>query len=135
MSGEGLVEMLQVDLKLKICRGTSVRKILVREAKAYSAAKIIVGTARSHHKIRSSTSVAKYCAKKLSKDCWVLAVNNGKVVFKREGSPTTIGHSKGLGFFIDLLFLNEISHGCSTIFLVMFLMQELKIIAEIVYLA
>ena len=93
------MEMLQVDLKLKICRGTSVRKILVREAKAYSAAKIIVGTARNHHKIRSSTSVAKYCAKKLSKDCWVLAVNNGKVVFKREGSPTTIGHSKGLGFF------------------------------------
>jgi hypothetical protein len=33
--------MLQVDLKLNICRGTSVWKILVREAKAYSASKII----------------------------------------------------------------------------------------------
>jgi len=96
ISRECSLEMLQADLKLNICRGTSVRKILVREAKAYSASKIIVGTARSHHKIRSSTSVAKYCAKKLSKDCWVLAVNNGKVVFKREGSPTTIGHLKGL---------------------------------------
>jgi hypothetical protein len=38
---ECLVEMLQVDLKLNICRGTSVWKILVREAKAYSASKII----------------------------------------------------------------------------------------------
>jgi hypothetical protein len=96
---DGLVEMLQVDLKLKICRGTSVKKILVREAKSYSAAKVIVGTARTHHKMRSSTTVAKYCAKKLSKDCWVLAVNNGKVVFKREGSPTSTSYSKGFGFF------------------------------------
>ncbi|KAF5467900.1 hypothetical protein F2P56_012107 [Juglans regia] len=92
---EGFCNLKQVDLKLKICRGTSKRKILVREAKSYSATEIIVGTARNHHKIRSSTSVAKYCARKLSKDCWVLAVNNGKVVFKREGSPKTVGHSKG----------------------------------------
>lgn len=92
---EGFCNLKQVDLKLKICRGTSVKKILVREAKSYSAAKVIVGTARTHHKMRSSTSVAKYCAKKLSKDCWVLAVNNGKVVFKREGSPTSTSYSKG----------------------------------------
>lgn len=101
--------MLQVDLKLKICRGTSVRKILVREAKSYSASEIIVGTAQNRHKIRSSTSVAKYCARKLSKDCWVLAVNNGKVVFKREGSPKTVGHSKGfvhLRYLVVLLFNN-----------------------------
>lgn len=92
---EGFCNLKQVHLKLKICRGTSARKILVREANAYSAAQIIVGTAHSRHKIRSSTSVAKYCAKKLSHDCCVLAVNNGKVVFKREGSPSTVGHSKG----------------------------------------
>ncbi|KAL5843945.1 hypothetical protein ACOSQ4_009903 [Xanthoceras sorbifolium] len=92
---EGFCNLKQVDLKLKICRGTSIRKILVREAKSYSASKVIVGTARSHHTIRSSTSVAKYCAKKLSKNCWVLAVNNGKVVYQREGSPSTAGDSKG----------------------------------------
>ncbi|XP_052880774.1 protein kinase STUNTED isoform X1 [Gossypium arboreum] len=92
---EGFCNLKQVDLKLKICRGSSIRKILVREAKSYSATKLIVGTAAKLHKIRSSTSVAKYCAKKLSNNCSVLAVNNGKVVFHREGSPGTIFGAKG----------------------------------------
>ncbi|KAF3955590.1 hypothetical protein CMV_019202 [Castanea mollissima] len=92
---EGFCNLKQVDLKLKICRGTSIKKILVREAQSYSATTVIVGTARNHHKLRPSTSLAKYCAKKLPKDCWVLAVNNGKIVFKREGSPTSANGSKG----------------------------------------
>ncbi|KAK2659414.1 hypothetical protein Ddye_005947 [Dipteronia dyeriana] len=92
---EGFCNLKQVDLKLKVCRGTSIRKNLVKEANSYSASKVIVGTARSHHTIRSSTSVAKYCAKKLPDNCWVLAVNNGKIVFQREGSPSTAGDSQG----------------------------------------
>ena len=90
---------MQVDLKLKICRGSSVRKILVREANAYSATHIIVGTSQGIHKLRTSTSVAKYCAKKLSKDCWVIAVYNGKVVFKREGSSPAPLDLQGLKIF------------------------------------
>lgn len=86
---EGFCNLKQVDLKLKICRGTSIKKILVREAKSYNACKFIVGTAQSHHKIRSSTTVAKYCASKLPKDCGILAVNNGKVVFNKEGSQSS----------------------------------------------
>ncbi|KAI9113358.1 hypothetical protein K1719_015883 [Acacia pycnantha] len=93
---EGFCNLKQVDLKLKICRGSSVRKILVREANAYSATHILVGTAQSLHKLRTSTSVAKYCAKKLSKDCWVIAVNNGKVVFKREGSSAVPVNLRGI---------------------------------------
>ncbi|KAG6602127.1 Proline-rich receptor-like protein kinase PERK1, partial [Cucurbita argyrosperma subsp. sororia] len=85
---EGFCNLKQVDLKLKICRGASARKILVREAKSYSASNLIVGTARKHHKIRSSSSVAKYCAKKLPKHCWVLAVHNGKVTFERSAVAT-----------------------------------------------
>ncbi|KAK0577277.1 hypothetical protein LWI29_030652 [Acer saccharum] len=92
---EGFCNLKQVDLKLKVCRGTSIRKILVKEANSYSASKVIVGTARSHHRIRSSTSVAKYCAKKLPNNCWVLAVNNGKIVFQREGCPSTAGDTQG----------------------------------------
>ncbi|BFG18987.1 hypothetical protein CerSpe_052610 [Prunus speciosa] len=92
---EGFCNLKQVDLKLKICRGASVKKILVREANSYTASKVIVGTAQNHHKIRSSTTVAKYCAKKLSKDCGVLAVNNGKVVFSREGSQKTYCDPQG----------------------------------------
>ncbi|KAI4337864.1 hypothetical protein L6164_016233 [Bauhinia variegata] len=92
---EGFCNLKQVDLKLKICRGSSVRKILVREVNAYSASHIIVGTAQGHHKIRPSTSVAKYCAKKLPKDCWVLAINNGKVMFRRDGSPASAPDLQG----------------------------------------
>ncbi|KAJ6774170.1 hypothetical protein OIU79_017574 [Salix purpurea] len=88
---EGFCNLKQVDLKLKICRGSSIRKILVREAKSYTATKVIVGAARNHLSIWSSTSVAKYCAKKLPKDCSVLAVNNGKVVFQRERTPDNTG--------------------------------------------
>ncbi|KAG6784119.1 hypothetical protein POTOM_009804 [Populus tomentosa] len=96
---EGFCNLKQVDLKLKICRGSSTRKILVREVKSYAATKVIVGAAKNHPSIWSSTSVAKYCAKKLPKDCSVLAVNNGKVVFQRERSSNTTGtkdHSKSL---------------------------------------
>ncbi|XP_021891050.1 receptor-like cytosolic serine/threonine-protein kinase RBK2, partial [Carica papaya] len=92
---EGFCNLKQVDLKLKVCRGSSIRKILVREAKSYIASKVIVGTARNHHAIRSSTSVAKYCAKKLSNDCWVLAVNNGKILYQKEGFQLTPNCSKG----------------------------------------
>ncbi|CAA0809974.1 Protein kinase protein with adenine nucleotide alpha hydrolases-like domain [Striga hermonthica] len=86
---EGFCNLKQVDLKLKICRGSSVPKILVREAKAYNASEVIVGTAHTHHKIRTSASVAKHCSKKLPKDCSILAVNNGKIVFHRESSSSS----------------------------------------------
>ncbi|RDX88971.1 Receptor-like cytosolic serine/threonine-protein kinase RBK2, partial [Mucuna pruriens] len=94
---EGFCNLKQVDLKLKICRGSSVKKILVREVNGYSAAHVVVGTTHGQHKIRSSTFVAKYCAKKLSKNCCVLAVNNGKVVFKRDSSPPSDADLQGIG--------------------------------------
>lgn len=94
--------IIQVDLKFKICRGSSVTRILVREANAYSATHIIVGSSQGLHIIRPCISVARYCAKKLPKDCWVLAVDNGKIVFKREGSPATRAELKG--FFKDFSF-------------------------------
>ncbi|KAG5036211.1 putative receptor-like serine/threonine-protein kinase [Glycine soja] len=93
---KGFCNLKQVDLKLKICRGSSVKKSLVREANGYSATHIVVGTTHGLHKIRSSTVVAKYCAKKLSKDCCVLAVNNGKVVFKRDSSPPSVAELQGI---------------------------------------
>ncbi|XP_057490498.1 protein kinase STUNTED-like [Actinidia eriantha] len=93
---EGFCNLKQVDLKLKVCRGSSIRKILVREAKSYFATEVILGTAQNHLTIRSSVSVAKYCAKKLPKDCSILAVDNGKVVFQREASPMTNGRAKGV---------------------------------------
>ncbi|CAN1176023.1 Protein kinase STUNTED [Linum perenne] len=86
---EGFCNLKQVDLKLKICRGSSIRKILVREANSYTAKKLILGAVNSSNYavVRSPTSVAKYCAKKLSDTCSVIAVHNGKVVFQRHPSP------------------------------------------------
>lgn len=96
-----------MDLKLKLCRGDSARKIIAREARSFCAWKVLVGVSRTHNAIRSSASVAKYLAKKLPKECWVHAVNNGKVVFQREGSPPSLAfdHSQGLTFFLKTLFL------------------------------
>ncbi|KAK1407677.1 hypothetical protein QVD17_39299 [Tagetes erecta] len=92
---EGFCNLKQVDLKLKICRGTSIRKILVREAKSYGANEIIVGTSRTNHSTRSSSSLAKYCAKKLSKSCSIIAVNNGKIVFHRQSLSSPSGVKGG----------------------------------------
>ncbi|KAJ4839362.1 hypothetical protein Tsubulata_043159 [Turnera subulata] len=83
---EGFCSLKQVDLKLKVCKGASVKKILVREAKASGASKLIVGTSNAHHTIRSSTSVAKYCARKLPCNFSVFALKNSRIVFQKEGS-------------------------------------------------
>ncbi|XP_038712574.1 serine/threonine-protein kinase PBS1-like isoform X2 [Tripterygium wilfordii] len=81
---EGFCSLKQVELKLKVCRGSKVKKMLVREAKASGAAKVVVGISKIPHTIRSSISVAKYCARKLSSNVSVFAFDSSKVVFQRE---------------------------------------------------
>ncbi|XP_076894861.1 protein kinase STUNTED-like [Bidens hawaiensis] len=79
---EGLCEHKQVDLTRQVVRGNSVRKVLVREAKFNSAAVVVVGVS----KIKAFgcwLSIAKYCAKKLPLATEVMAIHDGKVVFKR----------------------------------------------------
>ncbi|KAI4317077.1 hypothetical protein L6164_024986 [Bauhinia variegata] len=83
---EGFCNLKQVDLKLKVCRGASVQKLLVQQAKSCGATTVIVGTSKTHHAIRSTASVAKYCARKLPKYFSVLAVDNSKVAFHREAA-------------------------------------------------
>ncbi|KAJ8769127.1 hypothetical protein K2173_000902 [Erythroxylum novogranatense] len=117
---EGFCNLKQVDLKLKVCRGFSVRKILVREAKSSNANKVVVGTSKSPHRIRSSTSVAKYCARKLSKSLSIYAVSNGKFVYTREATVTVVGCSgKDIKLLSDTTYavvadkLNQVSQSCS----------------------
>ncbi|ONK73287.1 uncharacterized protein A4U43_C04F29360 [Asparagus officinalis] len=82
---EGFCNLKQIDLKLKVCKGSSLRRVLVREANAFVASQLILGVAKHSHAIGPSPiSVAKYCAKKLPRSCSVLAVSNGKIVFQRE---------------------------------------------------
>ncbi|RDY10654.1 Receptor-like cytosolic serine/threonine-protein kinase RBK2, partial [Mucuna pruriens] len=83
---EGFCNLKQVGLRLKVCRGGSVRKVLVQEAKSFGVSTVILGTSKSHHTIRSSAWVAKYCAKKLPKCISVFSVDNGKIAFRREAT-------------------------------------------------
>ncbi|XP_014523293.1 receptor-like kinase LIP2 isoform X1 [Vigna radiata var. radiata] len=83
---EGFCNLKQVGLRLKVCRGDSVRKVLVQEAKTFGVSTVILGTSKSHHTIRSSAWVAKYCAKKLPKCISVFSVDNGKIAFRREAN-------------------------------------------------
>uniref|UniRef100_J3LUM2 Protein kinase domain-containing protein n=2 Tax=Oryza brachyantha TaxID=4533 RepID=J3LUM2_ORYBR len=83
---EGFCNLKQINLKLKICKDSSVRKALVREANLFGASKVIVGIAKKKRGISSVHSVAKYCSKKLPAKCAVLAVDSGKIVFRRESN-------------------------------------------------
>uniref|UniRef100_A0A7N0ZXH4 Protein kinase domain-containing protein n=1 Tax=Kalanchoe fedtschenkoi TaxID=63787 RepID=A0A7N0ZXH4_KALFE len=88
---ESYCHLKQVDLKLKICRGSSVRRILTREANALVAHLAVVGTSQTHkNTIWRSTSVAKYLASKLSINSSVLAIKDGKVVFRKEADSSNI---------------------------------------------
>ncbi|KAL0692000.1 hypothetical protein Bca4012_059180 [Brassica carinata] len=80
---ESFCNLKQVDLKLKFVRGKSARKVLVQEVKSLRATSLIVGSSKRHHTIRSSASLAKYCARNLAKDVSVFAVKSGKIMFRR----------------------------------------------------
>lgn len=80
----------QVDLKLKVCKGSPIHKIISREVKLCGATSLILGTSGVDQKIRSRTSVAKYCAKNLQKNVSVICVNNGKIVFGRESNVSNV---------------------------------------------
>lgn len=83
---EGFCNLKQINLKVKICKHSSVRKALVREASMFEASKVVLGVAKKRRAISSAHSVAKYCARKLPAKCAVLAVSNGRIEFRRESS-------------------------------------------------
>ncbi|CAA2953579.1 probable receptor-like serine threonine- kinase At5g57670 [Olea europaea subsp. europaea] len=91
---EGFCNLKQVDLKLRVCRGSPVRRVLAQEVKLCGATSLIVGSSVVHHAIRSRTSVAKYCAKNLQKHVSVISVNNGKIMFQREATTSEDPESK-----------------------------------------
>nr|XP_010905327.1 mitogen-activated protein kinase kinase kinase 5 isoform X1 [Elaeis guineensis] len=90
----GFCNLKQIDLKLKICKGAAVRKVLAREVSEFAASKLILGVAKHGRTIRlSSFSIAKYCAKKLP-FCSVFAVSNGKIVFQRQAADKNKVHRR-----------------------------------------
>uniref|UniRef100_A0ACD6A228 Uncharacterized protein n=1 Tax=Avena sativa TaxID=4498 RepID=A0ACD6A228_AVESA len=82
---DGFCNLKQINLELKVCGGSSIKKTLVKEAASCGAAHLILGVAKNSRSFgSSSTSVAKYCAKRVPTSCSVLAVNNGKIIYQRD---------------------------------------------------
>ncbi|XVE67159.1 hypothetical protein DITRI_Ditri08aG0138300 [Diplodiscus trichospermus] len=79
---EGLCSIKKVDLKGQICKGNSTRKVLIREARNHAAVALVVGIGK-HSALGGWTSTARYCARRLPTTTNVLAINNGKIVFRR----------------------------------------------------
>ncbi|KAI4350271.1 hypothetical protein L6164_004742 [Bauhinia variegata] len=78
---EGLCNVKKVNLTGKIFTGSKIRSILVREAKNHAALALVVGT--SKHSLGRRASTAKYCAKRLPPTINVLAIQDGKIFFRR----------------------------------------------------
>ncbi|XP_074329980.1 protein kinase STUNTED-like isoform X1 [Apium graveolens] len=79
---EGLCNEKKINLTGVVLKGSSIRKVLVREAKNRAAMTLIVGITKPHT-IGRRTSLAKFCAGKLPLTTGVVAVHNGKVMFRR----------------------------------------------------
>ncbi|KAF5947014.1 hypothetical protein HYC85_017242 [Camellia sinensis] len=96
---EGICNAKKVDLTGQVLIGSSIRKGLVKEAKNRAAVAVIVGISRENP-LGSWASVAKYCAKRLPPTTDVLAINGGKIVFRRSpveqlpGSPSIRLHQR-----------------------------------------
>lgn len=95
-----------------MCRGDSVRKVLVQEAKTFGVSTVILGTSKSHHTIRSSAWVAKYCAKKLPKCISVFSVDNGKIAFRREANGNCGDRGSDLFSFLSTFILFYLARCC-----------------------
>ncbi|KAJ6402978.1 hypothetical protein OIU84_014983 [Salix udensis] len=79
---DGLCSMKKVGLTGHLARGISVRRTLVREARNHTAVAIVVGIS-GQGALRGWASTARYCAKRLRPTTDVLAICNGKIVFRR----------------------------------------------------
>ncbi|KAK8582517.1 hypothetical protein V6N13_069294 [Hibiscus sabdariffa] len=91
---EALCSVKKVDLKGQICKGSSIRKVLIREAVNYAAVALVVGVDKLGA-LGGWTSTARYCAKRLPKTTNVLAINNGKLVFERSNNNSELPGLKG----------------------------------------
>ncbi|PKU78166.1 Proline-rich receptor-like protein kinase PERK13 [Dendrobium catenatum] len=72
----------QIILGGRMARGSSVKRILVKEAE-FCAAKTVVLGASKNFSFGFSASVAKYCAKKLPSTVSVIAVHKEQIIFER----------------------------------------------------
>ncbi|KAK8446362.1 hypothetical protein SEVIR_9G477200v4 [Setaria viridis] len=87
---ESLCSQKEIVLVGRATPGSSIQKELVKEAKLCAAMVVVLG-ANKKYSFGGSTSLAKYCAKKLPPTTTVVAIQNGKPVFVREAPKPPLG--------------------------------------------
>ncbi|KAG4979436.1 hypothetical protein JHK85_033394 [Glycine max] len=82
---EGLCGVKKVGLTGQIFTGSSIKNILVREAKKHAALALVVGyveLTKTDFNCRGRAATAKYCAKRLQPTTNVLAIQDSRIVFR-----------------------------------------------------
>uniref|UniRef100_A0ACD5XIP1 Uncharacterized protein n=1 Tax=Avena sativa TaxID=4498 RepID=A0ACD5XIP1_AVESA len=74
----------------RVTPGSSIQKVLVKEAKLCAAMMVVIG-ANNKYSFGGSTCLAKYCARKLPPTTSVVAIQSGKAIFVREAPKPPLG--------------------------------------------
>ncbi|XP_020691430.1 serine/threonine-protein kinase RIPK [Dendrobium catenatum] len=82
---EELCRRKKIILAGRVARGSSIKKVLVKEAEICLAKAVVVG-ANKNFSLGGYASLAKYCAKKLPSTIALIAVHKGKIIFERAGA-------------------------------------------------
>ncbi|XP_006649715.1 probable protein kinase At2g41970 [Oryza brachyantha] len=87
---EALCSKKDIVLVGRVTPGSSIQKVLVKEAKLCAAMVVVIG-ANKKYSFGGSTCLAKYCAKKLPVTTTVVAIQSGKAIFVREAPKPPLG--------------------------------------------
>ncbi|XP_008457694.1 protein kinase STUNTED [Cucumis melo] len=87
-----LCDVNKVAFIAQIVTGSSVKKTLVRQAKIYAAGAVVLGTSKPCN-LGGWSSITRYFVKRLPPTTDVLALNNGKIVFRRSTNDQLTGLS------------------------------------------
>ncbi|KAL5211119.1 hypothetical protein ABZP36_006742 [Zizania latifolia] len=87
---EALCSKKDIVLVGRVTLGSSIQKVLVKEAKLCAAMVVVIG-ANKKYSFRGSTCLAEYCAKKLPATTTIVAIQNGKAIFVREAPRPPFG--------------------------------------------
>ncbi|KAK8945973.1 Proline-rich receptor-like protein kinase PERK13 [Platanthera guangdongensis] len=85
----GLCTTKKIVLVGRTVGGNSIKKVLVKEAENCAARTMVVGT-NKNYSFGGSTSLAKYCDKKLPATIDLIAVHKGQIIFKRGAAKSKL---------------------------------------------
>ncbi|XP_020154858.1 protein kinase STUNTED isoform X1 [Aegilops tauschii subsp. strangulata] len=87
---EAICSKKDIVLVGRVTPGSSIQKVLVKEAKLCAAMAVVIG-ANKKYSFGGSTGLAKYCARKLPPTTSVVAIQGGKAIFVREAPRPPLG--------------------------------------------